>query len=249
MVKVAGDEQSAHFTRPNDRREILGVAVESVRYTYLRGNLLWLVSYMVKAENAAALLASMKKVFGEPEWVDSDGFLHWFEPKGDQKTYVLSAAYATEPTGEAGVVVMSGPVSKQAQAVAMSEAVRSVEAESRTDASVGASPNRVEGDTYTARLSCGAAGRPVPIAQCFAKSSLKVRRGTGAKVFSSVELYEAAGTSDHVKLDLPASFEIEAMNSAPFDMIVLSLTITEISTGKVVYEDQAARWGWIKVKN
>ncbi len=113
MVQVADNEGALDFTRPNDRREIFGVPVESVRYTYHEGRLLWTVSYMVTAQNAEPLLAAMKREYGEPDSTDKDGTRHWFEPKGEAKDFVLSAGLFVEDSGEAGVFVMSGSVTNE----------------------------------------------------------------------------------------------------------------------------------------
>lgn len=110
---AADDYGTMEFTRPNDKRVVLGVPVESVRYSYVRGKLLWVVTHRVTAANAAPLLAALKREYGEPQRTDSNGYHHWYEPKGAAKGFVIAAGYGVETSGEGGVYVMSGPVGKR----------------------------------------------------------------------------------------------------------------------------------------
>jgi hypothetical protein len=107
------EKTTGTFLRPKDRGDVLGVPVERVQYIFYSGERLWLVTHKVSAENAMPLLTAMKREFGEPDWIDKDGYLHWYEPKGDQKNRILAAGYAVEQSGEAGVYVESGLISRE----------------------------------------------------------------------------------------------------------------------------------------
>jgi hypothetical protein len=121
MVQVADNEGALEFTRPNDRREVFGIPIESVRYTYHGGRLLWMISYTVTKGNAASLLAAMKREYGDPQWTDQDGFHHWFEPKGERKNFTLAAGYYVETSGEAGIFVNSGSITEKVVGQVMKE--------------------------------------------------------------------------------------------------------------------------------
>lgn len=101
------------FLRPNDRGDVLGVPVESIQYFFGDNKRLWMVTHKVSAANAAPLLTAIKRAFAEPDWTDKDGYLHWYEPKGDQKNCILGAGYAIEESGEANVYVMSCPLMRE----------------------------------------------------------------------------------------------------------------------------------------
>lgn len=234
------------YVRAGGIRSFDGVPFERVRCRFDRQRFMT-AEFYVSAENAEPLRAAAEKRFGAPER-NPDGALKWTQ----KDTVVLFVSDA--PSGEHGFAIYSTGLGDFAlrEAAAQSKGTSPSESSTRPQAPAergGAAP-APEGPVYTAVFSCvGPGGMSASLVQCFSQSSIKVRRGNRSRVYSAPDLVSAAGANDRVKIDLPTSFQIEAMNSAPFDVIVLSLTITETATGKVVFEDQAARWGWIKVKN
>jgi hypothetical protein len=231
------EKTTGTFLRPNDRGDVLGVPVESIQYIFNDGKRLWSVVHNVSASNAVPLLTAMKREFGEPDWTDKDGYPHWYEPKGDYEHAVLLVGYSVE-TGEAGVLVMSGPLNR--------EYVKATYA-----AALAASSNEPEGSTanvYEANFNCAMADHGFPIVICLQNSSLKVRRGINVKVYDAISLVRQVDRNAGITLDLPSNFEIEVQNTGEPGM-QLKVVITNQRTKKTVFEDIAARGRWIHVKN
>ena len=234
------------YVRSGGVRSFDGVPFERVGCRFDRQRFMT-ADFYVSAENAEPLRAAAERRFGAPQRTP-DGALKWIH----KDTVVL---FVSDPTSdEHGFAIYSTGLGDFAlrEAAAQSKEASPSESSTRPQASAerGVAAPVQEGPVYTAEFSCvGPGGMSASLVQCFYKSSIKVRRGNRSRVYSAPDLASAAGPHSSVKIDLPASFQIEAMNSAPFDVIVLSLTITETATGKVVFEDQAGRWGWIKVKN
>lgn len=234
------------YVRSGGIRSFDGVPFERVRCRFDRQRFIT-AEFYVSAENAEPLRAAAEKRFGAPQR-NTDGALKWThkdtvvlfvsDPSSDEHGFAIHStglgAFALREAAAQPKAASPSTPSSQPQALAEQDEA----------------PPAQDGEVYTALFSCvGPGGMSASLVQCFSQSSIKVRRGNRSRVYSIQDLYSAAGPNDSVKIDLPASFQIEAMNSAPFDAIVLSLTITETATGKVLYEDQAARWRWIKVKN
>ena len=248
VLDEAADEPESikAYLRSGGVRSFDGVPFERVRCRFHRQRFITAECY-VSAENAKPLRTAAEKRFGAPQR-NEDGSLKWTH----KDTVVI---FVSDPTSDEHGFAISGT---GLGAFAMQEAVGQTEGKQqagpaphpRIDTSEDSATPTQNGEVYAAEFSCvGPGGRSASLVQCFSQSSIKVRRGNRSRVYSAQDLYSDEGPVSSVKMTLPATFEIEAMNSAPLDVIVLSLTITEISTGKVVYEDQAARWGWIKVKN
>lgn len=234
------------YVRSGGIRSFDGVPFERVRCRFDRQRFIT-AEFYVSAENAEPLRAAAERRLGAPQR-NPDGALKWTH----KDTVVLFVSDST--SDEHGFAIHSTGLGDFALREAAAQSKRTQPpgppSHSQAPAEQGDAAPAQNDETYTAQFSCrGPSDQAIPVAQCFSHSTIKVRRGNRAKVYSMHDIFSAVNANDSVKLDLPASFEIEAMNSAPFDAIVLSLTITEAATGKVVFEDQAARWGWIKVKN
>lgn len=102
-------------------------------------------------------------------------------------------------------------------------------------------------EQYTAVISCGQNGKNLNVLACFTDTDLKITKNNRSKVYKVYQLNGLGQTyQDGMHIQLPESFEIMAQNSQ--DHLVLGVKILD-SNNQVVFEDQAGKWGVIKVGN
>ena len=102
-------------------------------------------------------------------------------------------------------------------------------------------------DPYTAILSCGMQGQHLNIAACFDGTDLKITKDDRSKIYKIYELNNAGVTKrDGIHISLPSKFSIKAQNS--HNTLVLGIRILD-KNNKIIYEDQAGRWGVINIGN
>ena len=102
-------------------------------------------------------------------------------------------------------------------------------------------------EQYTAVISCGQNGQNFNVLACFTDTDLKITKNNRSKVYKVYQLDGLGQTyQDGMHIQLPESFEIMAQNSQ--DHLVLGVKILD-SNNEVVFEDQAGKWGVIKVGN
>ena len=102
-------------------------------------------------------------------------------------------------------------------------------------------------EQYTAVISCGQNGQNFNVLACFTDTDLKITKNNRSKVYKVYQLDGLGQTyQDGMHIQLPESFEIMAQNSQ--EHLVLGVKILD-SNNQVVFEDQAGKWGVIKVAN
>ena len=108
---------------------------------------------------------------------------------------------------------------------------------------------------FVAVLTCGMGNGHINILACFAAQAshsvdteLKLTNGTSSAMFKAYNLSKA-GTErrDGFRIDLKEHFSLVAQNS--HDTLILSLTVTDRISGKVLYQNQAAKFGVLSVGN
>lgn len=104
---------------------------------------------------------------------------------------------------------------------------------------------------YTAIITCGPVTAPGYVDNCFNDSDLKITKDNIATLYnmSSGNYPSSAGEalSDGLHIKLPENFSLFAQNSMDND--VLMVKIVKNDTGNVVFQDQASKYGVIKVRN
>lgn len=104
---------------------------------------------------------------------------------------------------------------------------------------------------YTAIVTCGPVTSPGYVDNCFNDSDLKITKDNITTLYnmSSGNYPSAAGEafSDGLHIKLPESFSVYAQNSMDND--VLMVKIVKNDSGKVVFQDQASKYGVINVRN
>lgn len=105
---------------------------------------------------------------------------------------------------------------------------------------------------YTATLSCGMGGSHINIAACFTgkytKTQLEVRNGTSYQMLQAWELRQAGNeTGEGLVIPLRANFSLKAQNTS--ETLILSLTVKDNATGRVIYEKSAAQFGVVSARN
>ncbi|UDJ84277.1 lysozyme inhibitor LprI family protein [Kosakonia oryzae] len=104
---------------------------------------------------------------------------------------------------------------------------------------------------YTAIVTCGPVTAPGYVDNCFNDSDLKITKDNITTLYnmSSGNFPSAAGEafSDGLHIKLPESFSVYAQNSMDND--VLMVKIVKNDSGKVVFQDQASKYGVISVRN
>jgi hypothetical protein len=107
---------------------------------------------------------------------------------------------------------------------------------------------------FTAVLTCGMP-QHMNILGCFAgrpgggvETELKLRNGDKMTLYKVYNLREAGQErSDGFYIDLRSSYSLQAQNSD--DTLILGLKIIERATGRVIHNDQAARFGVVSARN
>lgn len=105
---------------------------------------------------------------------------------------------------------------------------------------------------YYAVLSCGMPAH-INILACFARSNgvdteLKVKNGSESQMYKAYNMHQAGKEQrDGLHIDLKERFSIAAQNSS--DSLILTVKIYDRLTNKVVYNDQAAKFGMVRVGN
>lgn len=124
------------------------------------------------------------------------------------------------------------------------------------DKNISAIKFKIEQETkyrngYTAIITCGPVTAPGYIDNCFTESDLKITKDNITTLYnmSSGNYPSAAGEafSDGLHIKLPESFAVFAQNSMDNDVLIVK--IVKNDSGKVVFQDQASKYGVIKVKN
>lgn len=104
---------------------------------------------------------------------------------------------------------------------------------------------------YTAIVTCGPVTAPGYVDNCFNDSDLKITKDNITTLYnmSSGNFPSTAGEafSDGLHIKLPESFSVYAQNSMDND--VLMVKIVKNDSGKVVFQDQASKYGVISVRN
>ncbi len=101
--------------------------------------------------------------------------------------------------------------------------------------------------TYTAIISCGFQGSHINILPCFSDTELKISTKKNSKVYKIYDFYGLGESyQDGLHIDLPESFQLTAQNSS--GDLVLGIKIIN-KEGLVVFNQQAGKWGVIKVKS
>ncbi|MCK6685598.1 MAG: hypothetical protein L6R30_24630 [Thermoanaerobaculia bacterium] len=250
------------FSRNGDRMELFGVPLQSIRYGYFDGSMLWYVSYQADPANAPALLTEMKREFGEPDWVDKDGYPHWRQPKTDTKNPAITATFGADASG-GGLAVMSGPISKRALERSMQKAKDQAEARpafsagsmvqtghEHLDQKKGNTPD--QGYPFVARFCCTVATNPTtgqqmnsPIPGCFLPGGgLRVKTSDKSLAYTFRDLIRDETHS--LLFNLTQSFQIEAQCVSQGQHLIL--TVYDAS-GKAIYSQKASNGQWIKVQN
>ncbi|MFG6468042.1 hypothetical protein [Roseateles sp. BYS87W] len=105
---------------------------------------------------------------------------------------------------------------------------------------------------FYAVISCGMPNH-INILACFSRSNgvdteLKVKNGNDSQMYKVYNLRNAGKEErDGLHIDLRERFSIAAQNSS--DSLILTVKIYDRMTGKVVYNDQAAKFGMVRVGN
>lgn len=105
---------------------------------------------------------------------------------------------------------------------------------------------------YYAVISCGMPNH-INIMACFSGSrgvdtELKVKNGNDSQMYKVYNLRQAGREErDGLHIDLKQNFSIAAQNSS--DSLILTVKIYDRATGKVVFNDQAAKYGMVRVGN
>lgn len=107
---------------------------------------------------------------------------------------------------------------------------------------------------YTAVLSCSIGGSGiVTLIACFSGShnvntQLEVRRGSFYRMYQYWEVLQAGEqTAQGIEIPLESQFSINAQNAS--ESLLLNLKIVKTSTGEVLYQKSAARWGNVSARN
>lgn len=107
---------------------------------------------------------------------------------------------------------------------------------------------------YEAVISCGT-GNHINILACFAGGSrgvdteLKLKNGDQSGMYKAYNFNQSGGReeSDGYHINLRSNFSLVAQNAS--DILILSVKVTDRRSGKVVFQDQAARFGVVSVRN
>jgi len=105
---------------------------------------------------------------------------------------------------------------------------------------------------YYAVISCGMPAH-INIMACFSGShgvdtELKVKNGNDSQMYKVYNLHQAGKEQrDGLHIDLRDRFSVAAQNSS--DSLILTVKIYDRVTNKVVYNDQAAKFGMVRVAN
>ena len=100
-------------------------------------------------------------------------------------------------------------------------------------------------NSFTAILSCSMQGRHLNIYPCFKDTDLKISKNGQTKIYKMYELNNVGTVgNDGIHFSLPNKFSVTAQNSDK--NLVLGIKILD-KQNNVVYEDQAGKWGVIKV--
>ena len=80
------------------------------------------------------------------------------------------------------------------------------------------------------------------------ETELKLRNGDKMTLYKVYNLREAGQErSDGFYIDLRSSYSLQAQNSD--DTLILGLKIIDRATGRVIHNDQAARFGVVSARN
>jgi hypothetical protein len=107
---------------------------------------------------------------------------------------------------------------------------------------------------YEAVISCGT-GSHINILACFAGGSrgvdteLKLTNGDQSGMYKAYNFNQSGGReeADGYHINLRKNFSLVAQNAS--DILILAVKVTDRQTGKVVYQNQAAHFGVISVRN
>jgi hypothetical protein len=101
--------------------------------------------------------------------------------------------------------------------------------------------------SYTAVISCGMQGQNINVLACFTDTELKITRNNSTRVYKAYDLQQIGQTyQDGLHIELPENFTIIAQNSQ--DTLVLGVKIFD-KNNRIMFDDQAGKWGVISVKN
>jgi hypothetical protein len=129
------------------------------------------------------------------------------------------------------------------------------EAQAREEAARKERAQQAREFPYVAVLTCGMGQQHINILACFAAegsygvaTELKLTNGTSTGVYKVYNLSEAGSTRrDGFYIDLRDSFAVSAQNS--HGTLVLGIKIIDRVSGKVLYQDQAGKFGVLRVSN
>ncbi len=108
--------------------------------------------------------------------------------------------------------------------------------------------NAQQNDPYVAKISCLVNGQASNVVVCFLKTDLKIKSHGGVQIYKAHNLSGAGQVINNVlNVSLSENFEVTAQNS--YEHGILDVEIVQKSTGKSVFQDQASRFGVVKVGN
>lgn len=111
---------------------------------------------------------------------------------------------------------------------------------------VDANNEQIINDGFTAIISCGEQEQ-ISVALCFHSTDLKITKNNRSKIYNIYNFSQAGDTHiDGLHVILPEHFKLKAQNSLDYPVLVVKILN---SSGKVIFEDQAGKYGFITVEN